>query len=515
MISICILNWNCKEIIEESISLILSDLSDILDYEIIVYDQNSTDGSIEYLKTINNQNNIKVIFGKENCGNSISRNKMIEEARYKYILLLDCDIIPIKNSIKCMIDFMEKNPSYAFLGYECTSFSINRDAVTDYEHCISSNDIVDWKDKFVFSQYGIFKKSILDTFKFPEFYPFDRPGWGAEDDILGTVIYNSRRGKGGCIKNRVYYHQKSSSRNYLGQDRFNQTHMERVIYYFYFTNFLDFQQQRQALIKKSLPSIHLKCNKYIWDIQNNLGDIATDFLLQKYFPFFIFDSTEKTNLLMFGGSIFDHIDSANKKYEANFKEILFFGVGLHSTNSLQNGMRMIKNKNISLHIVPRGEKSRQEFCKHGLICRSPVGDVLQLFAAEDRAEHIDTKPELFIQDIWCPNLIEPRSANNMVIKVAENGTFPEIPFYNLTEYIQLINNVSSVYSSQIHPPFIAALLGKPTYTHQKDWRVDDLKWFSCYKPNMSVEDASKLRLQAQKNIFYFIQTFYEYLKQFA
>lgn len=514
MVSICILSWNCVEVLQQSIPLILQDLQNVLEYEIIVYDQNSDDGSVEYLKSIDGQSNIQVIFGSANCGNSISRNQMIEKAKYKYILLLDCDIIPIRNSIKCMVHFMEDNPSYAFIGYDCYSYTSDIGLITNHEHAIRSNDIINWRNKVAFSQYGLFKKEVLDKFRFPEFYPFNKPGWGAEDDILGSVIYNSGIGIGGCIKDRSYYHQKSSSKIHLGHDKFHQTHMERVIHLFYFEHFLNNQYKQIALEQQVLPKAELQCNKYHWDLQNNLGDIATDYLLQKYFPFLRFNPSEKTNLLMFGGTIFDHIENANQKYRANFTNILYFGVGLFGEAVIKNGLRMIKNKNMSLCIIPRGAKSHDEFFKHGLICQTPVGDVLQLFAMEDKAAYSENDPELFVQDVWHPDLTKPRILNSMTIKVAENGSFPQLPFYDLPEYMKLLNNVSSVYSSQIHPPLIASLLGKPATIHQKDWRVDDLHWFPSFKTQMNLYDAAKLRLEAQKNIVPFAMSFFKHLKHF-
>jgi glycosyltransferase involved in cell wall biosynthesis len=109
-VSICILNWNNCDILKKTIEVILNEIKDI-SAEIIIFDQASSDGSIEYLQSLQ-QNNIFVFFNNKNIGNSISRNKMIEKARGKYVMLLDGDILLVKGSIKFCVDFLDKNDEY-------------------------------------------------------------------------------------------------------------------------------------------------------------------------------------------------------------------------------------------------------------------------------------------------------------------------------------------------------------------------------------------------------------------
>jgi glycosyltransferase involved in cell wall biosynthesis len=512
MISICILNWNCIEIVKKSIALIEQDLAAI-QYEIIIFDQNSTDNSKEYLNSIRNPN-ITVLLNDKNIGNSISRNIMISKANYKYVLMLDCDIIPIKNSVNCMIDFMENNPEYAFLGYDYESYTADINQATKREKGISQEDVIIWRDKLALSQYGLFRKTILDKFKFPEFYPFDREGWGAEDDILGIIIYNSCL-KAGTIMNRVYYHEKSSSIPLLGNDNFQMMYTRRVLHQLYFTEMLSYQEQLLAIESKALPVTQLKCNKYCWKIENNLGDMSTDWLLDQFFPFLKFDENNKQNLFVFGGSVLHHIENANKLNSTVYKNILFFGVGVSCEQEILDAKEMLMRNRISYKIIARGPKSIVELNKHGLNCQEASGDVLQLFSALPKLENKPEDPELIVQD---PYINEPvafkTSQNTISISVVNSNFRSDIPFYNLEQYLKLLENVSKVYSSQIHPTFISSVSGKPSQFWPKDWRVDDFKYFDSFEQNMSIESSLKFRLNCQKNILSFGRLFFNNIKLF-
>jgi hypothetical protein len=513
MISICILNWNCLITLEQTIKVIRDDLQNIA-YEIIIYDQNSNDGSADYLKKIES-NNIQIILDEQNSGNSIARNRMINQSKYKYILLLDSDIVPIKNSICSMINFMENNLQYHYLGYDWNSYTIDEQQATNYEYGIKQSDIIDWKDNIALTQYGIFKRDSLKAFPFPEFYPFNLPGWGGEDNIVGETIKESNTGVGGTIINRVYFHNKGSSIVYLGKDTHQRLYMIRFIYTKYFVDFLTFEEKIHTLKNKTLKKTLLHCQKYHWSINNNLGDIATDYIFKQYFPFFEFDNTEKNNLLMFGGTIIDHIDNANKLHNTKFKNILYFGVGLSNKDELNRAVKNITANNILYTIIPRGPKTKQVLVDNSISCKNPCGDVVQLLASLPLCNTNFDDPELLVYDVYSPNLITPQSNNYETIKVAKNNCFENIKYYNLNNFLVAINNFSKIYSSQVHPFLIASLLGKPCCLYPKDFRAKDFKYFKSFKLDMSKEDSLLLRSEAQQNIQKFIIKFFKEMKKFA
>jgi hypothetical protein len=512
MISICILNWNCLTTLEKTIKLIQDDLKNII-HEIIIYDQNSNDGSIDYLKKIES-NNIHIILDTKNSGNSIARNKMITKSKYQYILLLDSDIIPIKNSISCMINFMQENWGYSYLGYNWRSYTTDEQKVTKYESEIRRSDIADWRDNIALTQYGIFRTHILKEFPFPEFYPFNLPGWGGEDDIVGSTIKESNVGVGGTIMKRAYFHNKGSSITYLGNDIHKRLYIIRFIHTKYFIKILNLEEKINSLKNKILTKTLLHCQKYYWNIQNNLGDIATHRVFTQYFPFFEFDNTEKNNLLMFGGTIMDHINNANRLYNTNFKNILYFGVGISNEYEPHRAFNKIVTDKISYTLIPRGPKTKEVLLYNSISSEEPCGDVLQLLSSLPLCDTKINNKELLVEDVYSPELIRPDTNDYYIIKVADNGNFPQINFYDFDSFLNILNDIDKVYSSQVHPVLVSALLGKPCKLYQKDFRADDFKYFASFKLDMSTEDSLSLRLEAQNNIIKFASQFFQYIKMF-
>ena len=94
-----------------------------LNYEIIVVDNNSQDGTTEMIEddfifNYKNQkiSNIKLIANKHNLGFPKAVNQGLEQSKGKYILLLNPDITILESSLEEMIDYLEKNKDIAVLG---------------------------------------------------------------------------------------------------------------------------------------------------------------------------------------------------------------------------------------------------------------------------------------------------------------------------------------------------------------------------------------------------------------
>lgn len=103
--SIIIVNYNTRVITDNCINSIISKTSDI-DYEIIVVDNGSKDGSKEYFE---NNTNIKYIYSNENLGFGRANNLGNQHATGEFLFILNSDTILIENSIKILKDFFETN----------------------------------------------------------------------------------------------------------------------------------------------------------------------------------------------------------------------------------------------------------------------------------------------------------------------------------------------------------------------------------------------------------------------
>ena len=94
--SVCIANYNGLEYIAECLDSILSQNFGY-NIEILVHDDVSTDDSVSYIKEHYPQ--VKVLESIENVGFCISNNRMVAEAKGKYILLLNNDAALRKNAL--------------------------------------------------------------------------------------------------------------------------------------------------------------------------------------------------------------------------------------------------------------------------------------------------------------------------------------------------------------------------------------------------------------------------------
>lgn len=108
LVSIIIVNWNGGEVMRQCIES-LSKI-DYANWELIVVDNGSTDGSVEKIKKLNikNQNyksKLKIIRNKTNLGFAVANNQGYKVSRGKYILLLN-------NDTKVEPDFLTKLVSH-------------------------------------------------------------------------------------------------------------------------------------------------------------------------------------------------------------------------------------------------------------------------------------------------------------------------------------------------------------------------------------------------------------------
>lgn len=108
--SIIIVNTNNKKLLEECLSSIY-DFTKELEFEIIVCDNGSTDGSPQMVEKKFPQ--VKLLAFKENLGFIKAVNKGIGAARGEYVIFLNDDTRLIENSFLKLISFMEKHPKAA------------------------------------------------------------------------------------------------------------------------------------------------------------------------------------------------------------------------------------------------------------------------------------------------------------------------------------------------------------------------------------------------------------------
>ncbi len=112
-ITVVIVVYNHKEYLKNCLDFLLRAV-DGLSYEIFLIDNHSNDGSANFLKKREGER-IKVILNKKNLGFARACNQGIRKAKGEYLLLLNPDVELEKESVKLMINFLEKrkNPVVA------------------------------------------------------------------------------------------------------------------------------------------------------------------------------------------------------------------------------------------------------------------------------------------------------------------------------------------------------------------------------------------------------------------
>lgn len=113
-VSVILVNYNTLKITKNTIDSVIEKTKG-LNYEIILVDNASTDGSVEFFEK-EYKNKIIFIKNNENLGFGRANNKGIEIAKGKYVFLLNPDTLLINNAIKILFDFIEKNNNCGVCG---------------------------------------------------------------------------------------------------------------------------------------------------------------------------------------------------------------------------------------------------------------------------------------------------------------------------------------------------------------------------------------------------------------
>jgi GT2 family glycosyltransferase len=106
-LTIGIVNYNTKKNLKLCIDSIFQN-PPRCDYRVVIMDNNSKDGSKNFLKKIR-EKNIKIILSKKNIGFGAACNRIAKTQNSSYILFLNPDVEIKKNSIDKLLNFLKKN----------------------------------------------------------------------------------------------------------------------------------------------------------------------------------------------------------------------------------------------------------------------------------------------------------------------------------------------------------------------------------------------------------------------
>lgn len=112
-VSIIIVNWNTKNILRDCLRSVYEQAGDV-DYEVIVVDNASTDGSLDMIKS--DFERVVLLENAQNKGFATANNQGMEIAKGRYVLLLNSDTVVLDGAIAKTVSFADAHPRAGVTG---------------------------------------------------------------------------------------------------------------------------------------------------------------------------------------------------------------------------------------------------------------------------------------------------------------------------------------------------------------------------------------------------------------
>ena len=115
-VSIIVLNWNGERWMEKCLGSVKENTT-YYDYEVIVVDNGSKDGSVELLEKLKKQGLINVLIkNSENKGFAYANNQGFAKAKGQYYFMLNNDTLVTKNWLTNAVNVLESDSKIAAVG---------------------------------------------------------------------------------------------------------------------------------------------------------------------------------------------------------------------------------------------------------------------------------------------------------------------------------------------------------------------------------------------------------------
>ena len=112
-LSVVIVSYNVRLLLEECLRSVEKALEGI-EGDIFVVDNNSTDGSIDYLRP--RFPRVHFVANNENLGFARANNQAIRQTDAKYVLLLNPDTVVYENTLRGSVEFLDSHPEAGGVG---------------------------------------------------------------------------------------------------------------------------------------------------------------------------------------------------------------------------------------------------------------------------------------------------------------------------------------------------------------------------------------------------------------
>jgi GT2 family glycosyltransferase/lipopolysaccharide/colanic/teichoic acid biosynthesis glycosyltransferase len=170
-ISVIIVNYNVKEYLAQLL-LSLERALQTISHEIIIVDNHSIDGSVQFLKDKNFK--VRIIENDENLGFGRANNQALKICKGKYVVLINPDTVVQENTFSRMIDFFDNTPDASVA--TCKIIDPAGNFSVDCRHSIPTPSVALWKvlglsklfpKSRIFGQYNMTYLNSDQTYSIP------------------------------------------------------------------------------------------------------------------------------------------------------------------------------------------------------------------------------------------------------------------------------------------------------------------------------------------------------------
>lgn len=205
-LSIIVPAYNVEEYISECLDSLLNQDLRAEDYEIIIVNDGSTDGTLQIAEEYERNNATVRLFSQENKGLSEARNRGLEIAKGEYIFFVDSDDLVVNRSLKEILDYTIKQDldffGFGFRNINTRETHVEFDKRLQIIHEGSGSDLIEQLQYFISCWWYIYKKSRAHSLRFI-------PGIYAEDVPFTHRLILSMK-KCVVIENDVYLYYKNN-----------------------------------------------------------------------------------------------------------------------------------------------------------------------------------------------------------------------------------------------------------------------------------------------------------------
>ena len=188
-VSVIVPTYNRWHILKETLNSLSNQTQPREDYEVVVVDDGSTDGTGEMLTRVRFDLPLKTVRHGRNRGRAAARNSGIRSASGEFIMFLDDDMTSAPGLIAAHLRAHEQSKNCAVIGNIRFGLGIKRDALTRYlsvrgVHRLRPGEKVPLKC-FVTGNSSVRKKHLQEADLFDETFT----AYGGEDLDLGCRLH--------------------------------------------------------------------------------------------------------------------------------------------------------------------------------------------------------------------------------------------------------------------------------------------------------------------------------------